>query len=97
MNIITLFCRDDFFLAYEKWQTRHCLCVCIEVMTLIAFHQSGYRTFKHFYRHVPQFPHLVSGYKKEVLTLTVNVAVSPSLTRHGCEFATISAFHHIAS
>ena len=28
---------------------------------------------------------------------SVNVAVSPSLTRHGCEFATISAFHHIAS
>ena len=47
---------------------------------LIAFHQSGYRTFKHFYeRHVcvywcAEFPHLVSysrfvQLKKEVLTL----------------------------
>ena len=26
MKIITLFCKiDDFFLAYEKWQTTHCL------------------------------------------------------------------------
>ena len=26
MDIITLFCKiDDFFLAYEKWQTTHCL------------------------------------------------------------------------
>ena len=52
-----------------------------EVMTiLIAFHQSGYRTFKHFYqRHVcvygcAEFPKLVSysrfvGLKKEVLML----------------------------
>ena len=96
MNIITLFCKiDDFFLAYEKWQTRHCLPETTppetrgrprqlhpsEVMTLlIAFHQSGYRTFKHFYeRHVcvywcAEFPHLVSysrfvQLKKEVLTL----------------------------
>ena len=96
MNIITLFCKiDDFFLAYEKWQTRHCLPETTppetrgrprqlhpsEVMTLlIAFHQSGYRTFKHFYeRHVcvywcAEFPHLVSysrfvELKKEVLTL----------------------------
>ena len=69
MNIITLFCKiDDFFLAYEKWQTTHCLPMETrpetrglprqlhpsEVMTLlIAFHQSGYRTFKQFYeRHV---------------------------------------------
>ena len=96
MKIITLFCKiDDFFLAYEKWQTRHCLPETTppetrgrprqlhpsEVMTLlIAFHQSGYRTFKHFYeRHVcvywyAEFPHLVSysrfvELKKEVLTL----------------------------
>ena len=52
-----------------------------EVMTiLIAFHQSGYRTFKHFYlKHVcvywrTAFPHIVSysrfgELKKEVLTL----------------------------
>ena len=66
MNIITLFCKiDDFFLAYEKWQTRHCLPETTppetrgrprqlhpsEVMTLlIAFHQSGYRTFQAFLR-----------------------------------------------
>ena len=96
MSIITLFCEiDDFFLAYEKWKTRHCLPKSTpletrgrprklhpsEVMTLlIAFHQSGYRTFKHFYeKHVcvywrAEFPHLVSysrfvQLKKEVLTL----------------------------
>jgi len=96
MNIITLFCEiDDFFLAYEKWQATHCLPKQVstemrgcprklypsEVMTLlIAFHQSGYRTFKHFYeRHVcvywrGAFPNLVSysrfvQLKKEVLTL----------------------------
>jgi len=52
-----------------------------EVMTiLVAFHQSGYRTFKHFYlKHVcvyypAEFPHLVSysrfvQLKKEVLAL----------------------------
>ena len=96
MNIITLFCNiDDFFLAYEKWQATHCLPEATpqetrgrprhlhpsEVMTiLIAFHQSGYRMFKHFYqRHVrvywgAEFPNLVSysrfvQLKKEVLTL----------------------------
>ena len=96
MNIITLFCNiDDFFLAYEKWQATHCLLETAsqetrgrprklhhsEVMTLlIAFHQSGYRTFKHFYeRHVcvywcAEFPNLVSysrfvQLKEEVLTL----------------------------
>ncbi|MYA99676.1 IS982 family transposase, partial [Candidatus Poribacteria bacterium] len=95
-SIITLFCEiDDFFLAHEKWKTRHCLPETTppetrgrprklhhsEVMTiLIAFHQSGYRTFKHFYqRHVcvywrAEFPHLVSytrfvQLQKEVLTL----------------------------
>lgn len=73
---------DDFFLAYEKWMATHCLpkettpvetrgrrrsLHPSEVMTLlIAFHQSGYRTLKHFYqRHVcvywcAEFPHLVS-------------------------------------
>ena len=97
MNIITLFCEiDDFFLAYEKWQARHCLpndtsppetrgrprkLHPSEVMTLlIAFHESGYRTFKHFYlKHVcvywcVEFPNLVSysrfvQLKKEVLTV----------------------------
>ena len=96
MSIIALFCEtDDFFLAYKKWQATHCLPKEIppetrghprqlhssEVMTpLIAFHQSGYRTFKHFYqRHVcvywgTEFPHLVSytrfvHLKQEVLTL----------------------------
>ena len=96
MNILTLFCEiDDFFLLYEKWQTTHCLpketlpetrgrprkLHPSEVMTLlIAFHQSGYRTFKHFYqKHVcvywgAEFPHLLSysrfvQLKKEVLTL----------------------------
>ena len=65
MNIITLFCEiHDFFLAYEKWVSTQCLPETTpletrgrprklhpsEVMTiLIAFHQSGYRTFKHFY------------------------------------------------
>ena len=65
MNIVTLFCKiDDFFLAYEKWVSTQCLPEMprletrgrprqlhpSEVMTLlIAFHQSNYRTFKHFY------------------------------------------------
>ena len=96
MSILTLFCKiDDFFLSYEKWRATHCLPETTpqetrgrprhlhpsEVMTiLIAFHQSGYRTFKHFYqRHVcvywrAAFPHLVSytrfvQLKQEVLTL----------------------------
>ena len=96
MNILTLFCEiDDFFLAYEKWVSTQCLPETppletrgrprrlhpSEVMTiLIAFHQSNYRTFKHFYlKHVcvywrTAFPHLVSysrfvQRKKEVLTL----------------------------
>ena len=82
MNIITLFCEiDDFFLAYEKWVSTQCLPETppletrgrprqlhpSEVMTLlIAFHQSNYRTLKHFYlKHVcvywgDEFPHLVS-------------------------------------
>ena len=82
MHILSLFCEiDDFFLAYEKWKATQCLPETIdierrgrrrslhpsEVMTiLIAFHQSGYRTFKHFYlKHVcvywrTAFPNLVS-------------------------------------
>ena len=96
MRIVSLFCKtDDFFLAYaahlaprslqdsEPAETRGCPRSLhpSEVMTLlIAFHQSGYRTFKHFYeRHVcvywrAEFPNLVSysrfvQLKKEVLTL----------------------------
>ena len=96
MHILSLFCEiDDFFLVYEKWHTTHCLPEATpierrgrprklhpsEVMTLlIAFHQSGYRTFKHFYqRHVcvywrTAFPDLVSytrfvQLKQDVLTL----------------------------
>ena len=99
MNIITLFCKiDDFFLAYEKWQATQCLpketpsetrgrrrsLHPSEVMTLlIAFHQSNYRTLKHFYlKHVcvywgDEFPHLVSysrfvQLQSEVLTLLVS-------------------------
>ena len=96
MRIISLFCEiHDFFLSYEKWHQMRCLPEAppiaprgrprklhpSEVMTiLIAFHQSGYRTFKHFYqRHVcvywhKEFPALVSytrfvQLKQEVLTL----------------------------
>ena len=82
MSIVSLFCEvDDFFLMYEAYQATHCLrsgkpretrgrrrsLHPSEVMTLlIAFHQSGYRTLKHFYqRHVcvywrSEFPQLVS-------------------------------------
>ena len=65
MSIVSLFCEiDDFFLDYEKLKSTPCLREASpidprgrprglhpsEVMTvLIAFHQSGYRTFKHFY------------------------------------------------
>ena len=96
MSILTLFCKiDDFFLLYEKWQATHCLPETTsletrgrprqlhpsEVMTiLIAFHQSNYRTFKHFYNRLvcvywrAEFPHLVRysrcvELKKEVLML----------------------------
>ena len=99
MNILTLFCEiDDFFLAYEKWVSTQCLPETppletrgrprrlhpSEVMTLlIAFHQSNYRTLKHFYlKHVcvywgDEFPHLVSysrfvQLQSEVLTLLVS-------------------------
>ena len=82
MPILSLFCEiDDFFLAYEKWKATQCLAETTppetrghprklhpsEVITLlIAFDQSNYRTFKHFYlRHVcvywrTAFPDLVS-------------------------------------
>ena len=96
MNIIPLFCEiDDFFLEYERWIAPQCLPEASpretrgrprqlhpsEVMTiLIAFHQSGYRTFKHFYEnHVcvywrAEFPNLVKycrfvQLKREVLVL----------------------------
>ena len=96
MHIVSLFCEiDDFFLDYEAYLSSRCLpreagsetrgrprrLHPSEVMTLlIAFHQSNYRTFKHFYlKHVcvywrTAFPHLVSytrfvQLKKEVLTL----------------------------
>ena len=96
MSIVSLFCEiDDFFLAHEQWQRTHCLPEATpietrgrprhlhpsEVMTiLIAFHQSNYRTFNHFYlKHVcvywrTDFPDLVSysrfvRLKKEVLVL----------------------------
>ena len=96
MPIVSLFCKiDDFFLEYETWKSTQCLPEATpietrgrrrklhpsEVMTiLIAFHQSNYRTFKHFYlKHVcvywrAEFPTLVSysrfvQLKQEVLTL----------------------------
>ena len=96
MSIVSLFCDiDDFFLLYEAHIGRHCLPNAAgsetrghprrlhpsEVMTiLIAFQQSNYRTFKHFYlKHVcvywrTEFPYLVSysrfvQLKKEVLML----------------------------
>ena len=96
MSIVSLFCKtDDFFLAYEAYLAPRSLedgkptetrgrprsLHPSEVMTiLIAFHQSKYRTFKHFYeKHVcvywcAAFPNLVSysrfvQLKKEVLTL----------------------------
>ena len=94
MNIITLFCEiDDFFLAYEKWVST-CLPETTPLETrgrprrlhpsevttiLIAFQQSNYRTFKHFYlKHVcllaRRVSHLVSysrfvQLQKEVLTV----------------------------
>ena len=96
MSIVSLFCEiHDFFMAYEQCKATHCLpegppaetrgrprnLHPSEVMTiLIAFHQSGYRTFKHFYLkrvcvyYRAAFPRLVSyslfvQLKKEVLRL----------------------------
>ena len=96
MSIVSLFCEiHDFFMMYETHLSRHCLpsqatfetrgrqrkLHASEVMTLlIAFHQSNYRTLKHFYeKHVcvywhSEFPNLVSytrfvQLQQEVLTL----------------------------
>ena len=96
MSIVSLFCEiHDFFMMYETQLSTHWLpnqatsetrgrrrkLHASEVMTiLIAFHQSNYRTLKHFYqRHVclywcSEFPHLVSytrfvQLQEEVLTL----------------------------
>ena len=82
MHIIPLFCEiDDFFLAFEKQMMPRSLPVSqppkkrgrirslhtSEVMTiLVDFHQSQYRSFKHYYqKHVTvhlhwAFPNLVS-------------------------------------
>ena len=82
MRIVSLFCEiHDFCIMYEAHLSTHCLprktpserrghqrCLhASEVMTLlIAFHESNYRTLKHFYqRHVciywsSEFPNLVS-------------------------------------
>ena len=77
MSILTLFCKiDDFFLQYEAYLRQHSLADGkptetrghprrlhpSEVMTfLIAFHQSNYRTFKHFYeKHVCVYCDLLS-------------------------------------
>ena len=82
MSIVSLFCEiDDFFLEYEAHLSSRCLpseasaetrghprrLHPSEVMTIIiAFQQSNYRTFKHFYlKHVcvywcAAFPDLVS-------------------------------------
>ena len=98
MNIITLFCEiETFFLIMRNgWHPsvfpkppietrgRRRSLHPSEVMTLlIAFHQSNYRTLKHFYlKHVcvywgDEFPHLVSysrfvQLQSEVLTLLVS-------------------------
>ena len=96
MSIVLLFCEiHDFFIMSEAYLSTHCLpseatsetqghprqLHPSEVMTiLIAFHQSGYRTLKHFYEnHVcvywrAAFPNLVKycrfvQLKREVLLL----------------------------
>ena len=120
MSIIALFCEvHDFFLAYEKWQTTHCLpeetppetrghrsgLHASEVMTLlIAFHQSGYRTVKHFYqKHVcvywcAEFPHLVSysrfvQLEKEVLTVLTFYIQAHLGTCSGISFVDSTRLH----
>jgi hypothetical protein len=80
VDIVALFCDlDDFYQAFAPaWQQhllpapgrhrrRACRLSTSEMMTLvIAFHDSDYRTFKHFYRKEvcrswrAEFPHLVS-------------------------------------
>ena len=104
---------DDFFLAHEKWQATQSLpretppletrgrprrLHPSEVMTLlIAFHESGYRTFKHFYqKHVcvywcAEFPNLVSysrfvQLKKEVLEVLTFYLSAHLGTRSGLSF-----------
>ena len=80
MKLITLFCKvDDFCQRFEaqfnskiishcsqkrKKKSRLCLS---EIMTIVVyFHQSNYRTFKHYYLdkilkyHQQEFPHIVS-------------------------------------
>ena len=96
MSIVSLFCEiHDFFIMYEAYLSTHCLprkrasetrghrrhLYASEVITiLVAFHQSNYRTLKHFYeKHVcvywcSEFPDLVSysrfvQLQQEVLTL----------------------------
>ena len=113
MSIVSLFCEiDDFFLTYAKCQAIACLPETppietrgrprhlhpSEVMTLlIAFHQSGYTTFKHFYlKHVcvywrSEFPNLVSysrfvQLKQEVLTLLMIYFSSQRGTCSGVSF-----------
>ena len=108
MSIVSLFCEiHDFFMMYETHlstqcppdtppETRGCLRRMhpSEVMTiLIAFHQSNYRTFKHFYlKHIcvyyrAEFPQLVSysrfvQLKKEVLRrLTVYLSTHTGTCR----------------
>lgn len=80
MSLLELFCAvDDFCQVFEpEWQQRLLgeglrqrrregkLCLSERMTILIHFHQSGYRTFKHYYkRHVcvhlrREFPNLVS-------------------------------------
>ena len=113
MSIVSLFCEiDDFFLEYETWKSTHCLPETppiesrgrprnlhpSEVMTLvIAFHQSNYRTFKHFYlKHVcvyyrAEFPNLVSyprfvQLKQDVLRLLRFYLSAKSATCRGVSF-----------
>ena len=112
MSIVSLFCEiHDFFMMYETHLSTHCLPDTpsetrghprglhpSEVMTLVTvFHQSNYRTFKHFYlKHVclyyrAEFPNLVSyprlvQLKKEVLEF-LHIYLSATLGKcHGISF-----------
>ena len=112
MSSVSLFCEiHDFFMMSEAYLSKHCLpseatsetrghprqLHPSEVMTiLIAFHQSRYRTLKHFYqRHVcvyyrAEFPRLVNysrfvQLKKEVLApfnayLSVNLGTCSGIS-----------------
>lgn len=112
MSIVSLFCEiHDFFMTYEPDVSTRCepdippeprgrprRLHPSEVMTiLIAFHQSGYRTFKHFYlKHVcvyyrAEFPELVSysrfvQLKKEVLRLLTVYLSTHTGTCRGLSF-----------